>query len=156
MPNPDQNLPVTKVTEKESILIRNWLLGDTPAEAARKADYSPSYIDSDLYTKFSKPNFQTKVSEVLRGLIAEQGPKVYSILKKTIEAYDNDPQLAINKPKLLERELEILGVLKPEQHGGVANITNIQNLTVIQGGLRGYLEDVPEAEVVEEGQIEAE
>ena len=147
------NLPATKqLNERQEALIQLMLAnteGRPIKELAVLVGYSKNYADGPLYQMINGPSFKAKLLEQAKAQeLSKYMPKLMNISDKALDEYSTDPRLAIEKPALLRQLRQDVNLSKPEEKA-VNQTINIQSLTVIRNGLRGYIEDdIQDAEVV--------
>jgi len=94
---------------------------------AKLAGYSDVTANKSIYTIVKRPAFQTRLLEAYKGATVATLPKVLQVRNKALGLYLDDPELAINKPKMLESIERVAGVLHDKPAGGlVINYGTIQ------------------------------
>lgn len=148
MPQDPESLP-SQPKDRQEALIDNLYLGLPIQEAAKRAGYSKAYYKTTLYNTIKTPAFRDKFIERYKDHITLALPICLDTRLKALKMYQQEPGLAIEKPKLLESTERLLNL-------GADQVITQQtiNYTQIQAILRGNLESKDTQDVVDDSVID--
>lgn len=149
----DSNLPTKQNGEERRNRLIDLILKDnkqTPiSDLAIEAGYAESYAKTHVYDLMASETFKTQLLKKAKAYELTRVPRIIKLAGDALEQYEKDARLVIEKPSLYQSMRKDLELSKPEESAGPMTI-NVNNMTVVRSGLRGYIEDdVQDAEVID-------
>ena len=115
--------PEVDTLDRQDKLILNLTKGMSVSEAMIDAGYSPTVANGGgRYQIFNSPGMVAKIEAL--GAVTQRAmrglhqtiitPKIIDVHDKAMRLYQDNPQMAIDKPKLMESAAKIAGLQAPD------------------------------------------
>ena len=145
-----EGLPTAETQDEQ--LIRNLFLYPTVKEAAEKAGFTGSMLQSGVYVKIKRRAFQDKIREYAIAHNVMSLPKIMMIEDKVIEHLLKKPLDSAKHTRMLAEKKRIAGILGEDTPKPQSVVTiNYAELRMIHSDLMPdhSKKDVEEAEIID-------